>query len=134
TPGELSGGERQRVALCAALAHRPKLILADEPAGELDTAAAHAAYRLIADLARAEGATVLIVSHDTAATKIADRTVRVRDGRVSEEDDLLTVDDAGWLRVPESVRAAARMGARVRAEEHPDGVLLRPIRDTPPGR
>jgi ABC-type lipoprotein export system ATPase subunit len=121
-PGELSGGERQRVALCAALAHGPRLLLADEPAGELDADGARAAYGLIAELAEAQRTTVLLVSHDAAATTIADRTVRVRDGRVSEEDDLLTVDEGGWLRLPD----ALRLGARVRAEPHADGVLLRP--------
>jgi ABC-type lipoprotein export system ATPase subunit len=121
-PGELSGGERQRVALCAALAHRPRLLLADEPAGELDADSARAAYALIAEVSRDEGTTVLVVSHDASATAIADRTVHVRDGRVSEEDGLLTVDEAGWLRLPEALRIADR----VRAEDHDEGVLLRP--------
>jgi ABC-type lipoprotein export system ATPase subunit len=122
-PDELSGGERQRVALCAALAHRPRLLLADEPAGELDAESARAAYALIADLSRAQGTTVLVVSHDATATSIADRTVHVRDGRVSEEDGLLTVDDAGWLRLPEELRLADR----VAPERHGDGVLLRAV-------
>ena len=65
-PGELSGGEQQRVAVCAAVAHRPPLLLADEPGGELDAANAHAVYDLIAELAREGGTTVLMVSHDPA--------------------------------------------------------------------
>ena len=63
-PGELSGGEQQRVALCAALAHRPRLLIADEPTGELDGASADVVYGLLAELAREQGATALVVSHD----------------------------------------------------------------------
>ena len=84
-PGALSGGEQQRVALCAALAHRPRLLLADEPAGELDAENAKVVYGLIAELAREQGTTALVVSHDEAAATIADRLVYVRDGRVVEE-------------------------------------------------
>src|SRR5206468_5592750 len=84
-PAELSGGERQRVALCAALAHRPALLLADEPTGELDAASADAVNDLLATLARAEGASVVVVSHDPETAARADRAVRLRDGRISEE-------------------------------------------------
>ena len=63
-PASLSGGEQQRVALCAALAHRPRLLLADEPAGELDEANAKLVYDLIHELAREQGTTALVVSHD----------------------------------------------------------------------
>src|SRR5262249_45705763 len=84
-PASLSGGEQQRVALCAALAHRPRLLLADEPAGELDAENGEIVYGLISELVRERGATALVVSHDEAATAIADRLVYVRDGRVVEE-------------------------------------------------
>jgi ABC-type lipoprotein export system ATPase subunit len=84
-PRELSGGEQQRVALCAALAARPALLIADEPTGELDRATAHEVLELIAELVRAEGATALVVSHDPASADRADRVVHVRDGRVSDE-------------------------------------------------
>src|SRR5206468_9310601 len=66
-PGTLSGGEQQRVALCAALAHRPRLLLADEPAGELDAANARVVYGLIQELAREQGTTALVVAHDEEA-------------------------------------------------------------------
>ncbi|HEY3184053.1 MAG TPA: ABC transporter ATP-binding protein, partial [Gaiellaceae bacterium] len=84
-PSELSGGEQQRVAVCAALAHRPRLFLADEPTGELDHANADLVYRLIGELAREGGTTAVVVSHDPESAGIADRIVRIRDGRVSEE-------------------------------------------------
>ncbi|MDQ6792936.1 MAG: ABC transporter ATP-binding protein, partial [Candidatus Dormibacteraeota bacterium] len=77
---ELSGGERQRVALCVALAHRPALLLADEPTGELDADSAHEVRVVIAELARAHGATVIVVSHDPATAEMADRSLRIRDG------------------------------------------------------
>src|SRR5207245_1277482 len=84
-PTALSGGEQQRVALCAALAHRPKVFLADEPTGELDHANALLIYDAIAELTRAQRCTTVIVSHDPESASIADRVVRIRDGRVSEE-------------------------------------------------
>ena len=84
-PGELSGGEQQRVALCAALARRPRLLLADEPTGELDAVTASEVYALLAGLVADEGATAVIVSHDPASTAIADRVVHIRDGRVEKD-------------------------------------------------
>ena len=82
---ELSGGEQQRVALCAALAHRPRVFLADEPTGELDAATADQVYDVLGELVREHGCTTVIVSHDPESARIADRIVRIRDGRVSEE-------------------------------------------------
>src|SRR5207249_10176670 len=84
-PAELSGGEQQRVAVAASLAHRPRLFLADEPTGELDAESAHLVYDTIGELIRAEACTAVIVSHDPESASIADRIVRTRDGRVSEE-------------------------------------------------
>jgi ABC-type lipoprotein export system ATPase subunit len=130
-PAELSGGERQRVAVCAALAHRPGLLLADEPGGELDAAAARAVYDLIAELAREHAATVLVVSHDPAATRIADRTVRLRDGRIAEEavgdgaEEAIVVGRGGWVRLPGELLAAAGLGGRLRAEAVPGELRLR---------
>jgi ABC-type lipoprotein export system ATPase subunit len=127
-PAELSGGERQRVALCAALAHRPALLLADEPTGELDAASAEAVDDLLSTLARAQGASVVVVSHDPATAERADRAVRLRDGRVSEErrggEATLVVGRGGWLQVPEGLLAEAGIDARVRARAHGGGVLL----------
>ena len=142
-PGELSGGECQRVAVCAALAHRPGVLLADEPGGELDAAAATAVYDLIAELAREHAATVLVVSHDPAATRIADRTVRLRDGRIAQEavgegaEEAIVVGRGGWVRLPGELLDAAGLGGRLRAEAVPGELRLRPARgdaaDAPAG-
>jgi ABC-type lipoprotein export system ATPase subunit len=118
-PGGLSGGEQQRVALCAALAHRPRLLLADEPTGELDEASARLVYEAMAELAAAEGCTVVIVSHDPASTSIADRFVHIRDGRVSEEsvggEDAIVIGRGGWLRLPQEFLERAGIGTRATA-------------------
>ena len=108
-PAELSGGEQQRVAVAASLAHRPKLFLADEPTGELDAESARIVYDTIGDLIRAEHCTAVIVSHDPESASIADRVVRIRDGRVSEEsggtlsEESIVVGRGGWLRLPEEL-------------------------------
>ncbi len=130
-PGRLSGGEQQRIAICAAVAHRPTLLLADEPAGELDAANVAVAYRLIAELARDEGATVVLVSHDPAATAVADRTVHIRDGRLSDEASgggatAIVVGRGGWLRLPEELLRDAGVGRLARAERHDQGILITP--------
>src|SRR5580765_3085353 len=118
-PGALSGGEQQRVALCAALAHRPRLLLADEPTGEPDEASAMLVYDALAELAAAEGCTVVIVSHDPASTAIADRFVHIRDGRVSEEtvagEGTIVVGRGGWLRLPQEFLERAGIGSRAAA-------------------
>ena len=124
-PGELSGGQQQRVALCAALAHRPKLLLADEPSGELDAANAAEVYRLIRELARDVGGTAVIVSHDPGSEAIADRVVRVRDGRLSQETvgdgEALVVGRGGWVHVPADLLDGA---THLRAHRDEDGVVL----------
>ena len=128
-PGELSGGEQQRVALCAALAHRPRLLLADEPAGELDAENARTVYDLIAELVREQGTTALVVSHDEAAAQIADRLVYVRDGRVVEEGrpgerSSLVVTAPGWVRLPDPLLEKLGSPTRLHAEERDTGVVL----------
>jgi ABC-type lipoprotein export system ATPase subunit len=130
-PGELSGGEQQRVAVCAALAHRPRLLLADEPTGELDAAAARRVYDLLAELAREHGCTTVVVSHDETSTAIADRVVRVRDGRVSGEaagggEEAIVVGRGGWLRLPEDVLARAGIHSLATARLAEGGVLVTP--------
>ena len=127
-PAELSGGERQRIALCAALAHRPSLLLADEPTGELDDDSAEAVRTLISELARRHGTSVVLVSHDAATADIADRSVRIRDGRVVEDrrggETALVVGRGGWLRLPAELLDQAGIGERARAEVLNGGVML----------
>ena len=134
-PGELSGGEQQRIALCAALAHAPPLLVADEPTGELDEASAHEVLDLLAELAREGGAAALIVSHDPSAATIADRVVHVRDGRIGEErladEDTVVIGRGGWLHVPEETLRAAGIGERAVVTLGRGVVELRPAGDGP---
>ena len=87
-PRVLSGGERQRVAVARALATRPAVVLADEPTGSLDRANADIVARLLLDLAREEGAGVLLVTHDDRLAARADRVLHLLDGRIVEEEGL----------------------------------------------
>ena len=81
-PFELSGGEQQRVAIARALANRPKLLLADEPTGQLDSHTGHDVMALIRDIVRSEGTTALVATHDPALIDLADRVIELRDGRI----------------------------------------------------
>jgi putative ABC transport system ATP-binding protein len=84
-PGRLSGGEQQRVAIARSLANRPSLILADEPTGNLDSETGALIVDLLRDLARCENVTIIAVTHDPDLAATADRTFRLRDGRIAEE-------------------------------------------------
>ena len=117
-PAELSGGEQQRVAVCAALAKQPQLILADEPTGELDAHNTTLVVKLLVELARDENCAALLVTHDPAVSAAAERTIHIRDGRISaegRESPALILDEQGWLRLPTRVREQAGLGRRVRA-------------------
>ncbi|HUT32696.1 MAG TPA: ABC transporter ATP-binding protein [Planctomycetota bacterium] len=83
-PGELSIGERQRVAMARALLNRPRLILADEPTGNLDPDNAAEIMKHLAELHR-EGATIVVVTHEDLAARCAQRTVRIREGRLETD-------------------------------------------------
>ena len=82
-PGQLSGGEQQRVAIARALAKNPKLLLCDEPTGALDYETGKAILKLLQDTCRDTGRTVVVVTHNSAFTAIADRVIHIREGRVA---------------------------------------------------
>jgi putative ABC transport system ATP-binding protein len=84
-PGRLSGGEQQRVAIARALANRPKLILADEPTGNLDSKTSDIIVGILADLAKEEKTAVIVVTHDESLLRKANRTFRLDDGRLIEK-------------------------------------------------
>ena len=81
-PAQLSGGERQRVAIARAMVRRPRLLLADEPTGALDSAASDEVLELLAELSARHGTTVLLVSHEPEAERHVGRVLRMRDGRL----------------------------------------------------
>jgi len=85
TPEQLSTGERQRVAIARALAGEPKLILADEPTGNLDSKRSLQTVGLLREIAHERGASVLLVTHDTEAAELADRHYTLRDGRLLDD-------------------------------------------------
>jgi putative ABC transport system ATP-binding protein len=82
-PSQLSGGEQQRVAIARALAKNPKLLLCDEPTGALDYQTGKAILKLLQDTARRTGMTVIIITHNSALTAMADRVIKVKNGTVS---------------------------------------------------
>jgi len=92
-PGEMSGGQQQRVALARALVTRPEVLFADEPTGALDSLASEQVLTGLVRLAREQGTTVLLVTHDAQVAAYADREITMRDGRV-ETDGRITISGA----------------------------------------
>lgn len=138
---ELSGGEQQRVAIAIALANRPRLILADEPTGELDNATAQTIYDLLRQLNREFQVTILIVSHDVNIARQVDRVVAIRDGKLASErvrlqadfhaaephfEELVVLDSAGRLQIPRDYLERFQIRRRARLEVTPQGILIRP--------
>jgi len=128
-PAELSGGEQQRVALAVALVHQPRLLLADEPTGELDQATTRQVFALMREIGRETGLTQVIVSHDPNLAHYVDRVVSIRDGRVTTEQRVTTsasgdreinevtvLDSAGRLQLTDEQRALVGVSGRVRIE------------------
>jgi putative ABC transport system ATP-binding protein len=84
-PGRLSGGEQQRVAIARALANKPKLILADEPTGNLDSETGKVIFKLLHDLSKSEATTIVVVTHDLSIAGKTDETFRLQDGKLVEK-------------------------------------------------
>ncbi len=98
-PSQLSGGEQQRVAIARALAKRPKLLLCDEPTGALDYNTGKNILKLLQETSRKEKMTVILITHNQAITPIADRVIRMKNGKVKESyinATPLSVDDIEW--------------------------------------
>ena len=85
-PAQLSGGEQQRVAIARALAKNPKLLLCDEPTGALDYVTGKSILKLLQDTCRQEGMTVILITHNTAITPMADHVIHIKNGRVAAEE------------------------------------------------
>jgi ABC-type lipoprotein export system ATPase subunit len=86
TPDTMSGGENQRCAIIRALANRPKLVLADEPTGNLDTHSGQEVFALLREMNRETGVAVIMVTHDERLARAADRILQIQDGRMTELD------------------------------------------------
>ena len=98
-PAQLSGGEQQRVAIARALAKNPKLLLCDEPTGALDYNTGKAILKLLQDTSRRTGMTVIIITHNSALTAMADRIIRMRNGSiysVEKNPDIRPVEEIEW--------------------------------------
>jgi putative ABC transport system ATP-binding protein len=98
-PAQLSGGEQQRVSIARALAKNPKLLLCDEPTGALDYNTGKSILKLLQDTCREKGMTVILITHNTAIAPMADRVIRIKNGRVSdvtENDNPVSVETIEW--------------------------------------
>jgi ABC-type lipoprotein export system ATPase subunit len=119
-PDQLSGGEQQRAAIAVALANEPKLLLADEPTGELDSATASEILTLLRTFNREFGLTIILVTHDVALAANVDRTIAIRDGRTSTE----TVRrDASLAAVHEHAAASSAI-IGLPSETHHESILI----------
>ncbi|MEG1858065.1 MAG: ABC transporter ATP-binding protein [Pseudoflavonifractor sp.] len=98
-PGQLSGGEQQRVAIARALAKNPKLLLCDEPTGALDYVTGKSILGLLQDTCRKQGMTVVVITHNTALTPMADRVIHIKNGTVASirhNDHPTPVEEIEW--------------------------------------
>jgi putative ABC transport system ATP-binding protein len=138
-PAELSGGEQQRLAIAVALANRPRVLLADEPTAELDSATAAGVLGDLRRLQRELGLTVVVVTHDRQVEHHVDRVVAIRDGRTSTEtryleqagikvpDELVIVDRAGRLQIPRGHLDAVRLRGRARLHVDRGRIVIEPV-------
>lgn len=98
-PAQLSGGEQQRVSIARALAKNPKLLLCDEPTGALDYVTGKEILKLLQDTCRQKGMTVVVITHNTAITAMADRIIKIKNGKVSDSyinKDIVPVERIEW--------------------------------------
>ncbi|EHN2740470.1 TPA: ABC transporter ATP-binding protein [Listeria monocytogenes] len=98
-PAQLSGGEQQRVAIARALAKAPKLLLCDEPTGALDYDTGKSVLKLLQETCRNTGTTVIVITHNTAITPIADRIIEINNAKVrsiKENPEPMSIDDLEW--------------------------------------
>ena len=98
-PAQLSGGEQQRVSIARALAKNPKLLLCDEPTGALDYQTGKAILKLLQDMCREKGMTVIVITHNSALTPMADRVIHIKNGTVSSmelNEDPTPVEEIEW--------------------------------------
>jgi ABC-type lipoprotein export system ATPase subunit len=157
-PGQMSGGEQQRVAIGVGLACSPRVLFADEPTGELDTATSHEVLEGLRMVNRELGTTVVVVTHDPGVSEHVERTVAIRDGRTSSEvvrrlhtaddgtehevaEEFAVLDRAGRVQLPQEYREALDLAGRVRLaleESHvsvwPDKPRVSPSRGPRTGR
>jgi ABC-type lipoprotein export system ATPase subunit len=148
-PDELSGGEQQRVAIATAVANSPRVLFADEPTGELDTATSAEIFEVLRSVNRANGVTIVVVTHDPLVAEHVNRTVAIRDGRTSSEvlrrteidaagehrtiaEEFAVLDRAGRLQLPHEYVDALELEKRVRLTMDPDHINVWP--DRPGGR
>ncbi|SDO08019.1 ABC-type lipoprotein export system, ATPase component [Actinacidiphila guanduensis] len=144
-PGQMSGGEQQRAAIAVALANNPRVILADEPTGELDSATGEQVFASFRTANEELGTTVVVVTHDHAVANAVRRTVAIRDGRTASEvvrrtevdehgqesvvaREYATVDRAGRLQLPRDYTEALEIRSRVLLELEPDHIGVWPDR------
>jgi ABC-type lipoprotein export system ATPase subunit len=143
TPDRMSGGEQQRAAIATALANEPRVLLADEPTGELDSATAQDVFSALQTANTELGATVLVVTHDPAVSSQVRRTIAIRDGKTSSETirhaatdeqgtttlhvrEYSTLDRAGRVQLPRPMIRRLGMRDRVELQEEADHIRVWP--------
>ena len=142
-PAQLSGGEQQRVAIATAMANSPRVLLADEPTGELYTTTSTEIFEVLKTVNQEEGVTIVVVSHDPLVADNVKRTIAIRDGRTSSEvlrrtkvtddgrhqlvsEEFAVLDRVGRLQLPHEYVEALELEERVRLSLDPDHIKVYP--------